>query len=159
MFDANQIKEGENIPVEGEIVISVPVVFGLKEHVSLQYAGKLTNVDGSFSLEGVASATLSAYCSRCLKTCHTPISFSFSENFVEKGSKLPDGCEIEYSDSNINIVPALERNLFNNIPMKFVCSETCGGICIRCGRDQSLGKCGCDVESDRAFAEILAKLK
>jgi len=159
VFDIRQIGEGENIPVEGEIAISVPVVFGLKGDVPLQYTGELTNMGSSFLLEGDANAVLSAHCNLCLKTCHTPITFSFSEDFVEKGSKLPDGWEIEYSDHVIDILPALERNLFNNIPMKFVCGETCGGICMRCGRDQNVEKCGCGDEPDGAFAEALAKFK
>ena len=159
VFDVRQIIEGEAIPVESEITITVPVVFGLKEAVVLKYTGELSKTNEGFLFEGEAEAVLSAHCNRCLKTCHTPVTFVFFEDFVEKGSKVLDGWELEYTNHIIDIKPALERNLFNNIPMKFVCADSCGGICPRCGMDQNLSICSCDNEPDGEFADLLSKFK
>ncbi|MCL2855026.1 MAG: DUF177 domain-containing protein [Defluviitaleaceae bacterium] len=159
MFDVRQISEGESVSVEGEVVIAVPVVFGLKEHATLSYQGHLTNMGESFSLEGRADTVLFAHCNRCLKTCATPVTFTFSEGFAEKGSVPSDGWDMEYENHTIHILPALERNLFNNIPMKFVCAEQCGGICPRCGRDQNLEKCGCEPELEGEFVKLFERFK
>ena len=159
MFDIRHISEGESIIVKGEVTISVPVVFGLKSDADVDYTGELSNTDEGFLLEGEASTVLSAHCNRCLRTCHTPITFTFSEIFVEKGVSSADGWELEYANHTIDIKPALERNLFNNIPMKFVCADSCGGICPRCGRDQNLHKCGCESDAFGELAELLARFK
>jgi len=159
VFDVRHINEGESIIVKGEVTIAVPVVFGLKSDADVDYTGELSNTDEGFLLEGEASTMLSAHCGRCLRTCHTPITFTFSEIFVEKGVSFADGWELEYTNHAIDIKPALERNLFNNIPMKFVCADNCGGICPRCGRDQNLQKCGCENDAFGEFAELLARLK
>ncbi|MCL2235681.1 MAG: DUF177 domain-containing protein [Defluviitaleaceae bacterium] len=159
MYDIRHVSEGESITVKGEVTIPVPVVFGLKSDADVEYTGELSNTNEGFLLEGEASTVLVAHCNRCLKTCRTPVTFTFSEIFVEKGVSSADGWELEYTNNEINIKPALERNLFNNIPMKFVCDDNCGGICPRCGRDQNLQKCGCENNSLGELAELLARFK
>lgn len=44
-----------------------------------------------------------------------------------------------------------------NLPMKVLCSESCKGICNRCGTNLNHGNCGCDTtELDPQMAKALA---
>ncbi|MCL2169256.1 MAG: DUF177 domain-containing protein [Defluviitaleaceae bacterium] len=159
MIDAKKIgKKGINIKESFDI--SIPKNFGAGERAVVDFAGRLFQVDKPhFILEGEGTSTLCAPCGLCLKNCETDVSFAVSENFVDESKD--DICEddIIFHNGVIGILPAISRNLFNNIPMRFVCNDDCQGLCSMCGHNQNLGNCDCAPPVRSEFAELIGKFQ
>jgi len=81
------------------------------------------------------------------------LAFHINENFVEV--EVATGDDIGFSDKTIDIFPAVQRNLFLNIPMKPMCSVDCAGLCPHCGKNLNEGECDCEGEINEQFRELL----
>jgi uncharacterized metal-binding protein YceD (DUF177 family) len=151
MFSTKKIGK-KGIEVRDGLDISIPPAFGAGETTIVEFSGRLSQIaPASYLLEGCANCLLETPCCRCLKTVETPVNFPILENFVEAGRVEPSEEDIVFSEEIINILPAIQRNLYNNIPMKFVCDEDCKGLCARCGTNLNFGECDCtEIRSEFA---------
>ena len=48
-----------------------------------------------------------------------------------------------FQGDEIDITEAVLKQIFLNLPMKFVCREDCQGFCPHCGINLNTGKCSC----------------
>lgn len=125
-------------------------------HVQLEVhnTGKLLLAHGTIDTE------LKAACGRCLEEFSYPLHLVYEDEWVyapqateeqQENALLFDRDEIELSERILEqIVLAL--------PMKFVCSPDCKGLCPECGANLNYGSCSCPKDKvDPRFAE-LAKL-
>lgn len=151
-------KIGKNgYDLKNEFDISVPKVFGVGRAV-VDFAGRIVRVDKPhYLLEGTASAVLEASCALCLKGCETNLEFEVVENFLKEGEVGLGEDEILFDDECINILPAIQRNLLANIPMRFVCNSNCKGLCAMCGENLNISKCSCVPEGRSEFAALIGK--
>lgn len=121
------------------------------------------------------SANVAARCSRCLSKFTFPVRLKFEEEYrraAETGTKAqrpgeadrPVGTEeiedetgtevfVFYGD-NIDFEEAVRQNLILALPMKFVCSETCKGLCPVCGKNLNEGECGCRRDEDDRWSPL-----
>jgi uncharacterized protein len=60
------------------------------------------------------------------------------------------------NSKNIDLSESVLSGLLMAIPAKFVCSESCKGLCPSCGADLNKADCACNNEH---FDERFAKLK
>jgi uncharacterized protein len=64
-----------------------------------------------------------------------------------------------YTGEVVNLENILREQVLLTLPLKPLCSETCQGICPRCGADLNRETCQCsEEESDSPFA-ILKNIK
>ena len=77
-------------------------------------------------------APLSLTCSRCSKTFVRPF---------EKAFQL--GYSIDLSEKVIFLDDNIREELILSYPHKFLCSQECRGLCLRCGTDLNEEKCRC----------------
>jgi uncharacterized protein len=155
VYDTRKIGKGHSATVKESFDIPIPSDFGVDEVAFVDFEGRLTNAIEIFMLEGECRATLSSVCSRCLKPCKTKLDFHVAENFVEKEKEdLAEYEDIIFSDYEIKIMPVVAQNLYNAVPMKFVCSENCQGLCPICGNNQNKASCQCQQEPTGPFAEL-----
>jgi uncharacterized protein len=64
-----------------------------------------------------------------------------------------------YTGDVIELKNTIQEQVVLGIPMQFVCSDTCKGLCPGCGVNRNRESCSCDtVVSHPAFA-ALKKLK
>jgi uncharacterized metal-binding protein YceD (DUF177 family) len=155
-YDTKKIGK-KGIGLSEDLDISIPRAFGAGEATVVSFTGRLTHVaQTSYVLEGQANCLLETPCCRCLKTVETPVSFAVLENFLEAGKGEPSDEDIIFSDDIISILPAIQRNLYNNIPMKFVCSDDCKGLSACCGINLNYGECEC-TEIREEFAALFGK--
>jgi uncharacterized protein len=159
MYCIREVAKERCVPVKEKLKVLVPLAFGVGEEVFVEFAGTLTNVDGSFKLAGSACVILDAACCRCLLACETPLEFDVEERFVKEGAEVKCVDDIVFKDEKIDLLPALEKNLLSNIPMKFLCNEGCKGLCALCGNDLNHVACDCEEEPHGVFAELLDKMK
>ena len=107
-------------------------------------------INGNFKVK------ISAVCHRCLKK----FSFTFDDTFYEVlfEDELVSGEDDFYTDGKINLIPFIKEHFLLKLPIKFLCSEKCPGLCPQCGQDLSLKECTCEKETIDPRLEVLKTL-
>ncbi len=122
---------------------------------------------------GRLSGELTAVCSRCVGPAKVALDSSFELLFLPQGGRQPEGEGedelddalevVRYSDDVIDLGESLREELLLAIPIAPLCSESCKGLCPRCGKDLNEGPCGCPEapRDDRwaALRELKSSLK
>jgi len=153
MIDVRKIQPNESVPVEATVEVAMPQGFGAVD-TSVAVKGRLIGRRDSFILDAEASCRLEMTCCRCLRSVKQQLSFHITENFVE--TETPIGEDIGFSDKAIDILPAVQRNLFLSIPMKSLCDEDCAGLCKQCGANLNDNECKCEGEIvNEQFRDLL----
>jgi len=90
-------------------------------------------------------------CGRCLERFETTLDIPFSYiitrlHIQEKEHELsPDELEQSFLHGDeIDIAQIIEEQVALALPMQPLCSETCRGLCPKCGRDLNTHQCECD---------------
>ena len=147
IIDISQVLkgEGESLDFDGEVLIENFSFGGNSIEFSkpVSVSGRFKNLGDVIFLKGKAKASLNAVCGRCLRNFPKIIEFSLEHKF----SKQPDSDEIsEFFGNEIFIDDVLCRELCINLPISFLCSEDCKGLCPICGKDLNEGKCSCETD-------------
>ncbi len=129
-----------------------------------QFELVLTNVGGSaIDVEGQVQVALKVPCSRCLQDFILSLNVPFSETYYEKNQPAHSGKTEEwvvYSGDYIDITPEVLKTVLINLPMRFICSEQCRGLCPICGMDLNIKQCNCVQEDlDPRLAKLQELLK
>ena len=152
MIDIRKIRPGESVAVEEKIAIHIPPGFGVAGGSVVVVAGRLANMGKTFAFEGNGKCRVSAECALCLEPVAVELVYLINESFAEAEAATDE--EISFSDKMIDLLPAIERNLFTNIPMKVVCSRSCAGLCLKCGKNLNDGECDCKTEGNEHFQQL-----
>jgi len=153
MIDTRKIQTNESVAIDTTVEIVMPKGFGARD-TAVAVAGRLKKVGEGFALEAQGSCCLQMACSRCLRPVDIDLPFHISESFAEE--EAATGEEIGFSDFTIDILPAVQRNLFLNIPMKPLCAVDCAGLCKQCGMNFNDGDCDCKGEIvNEQFQQLL----
>ncbi len=120
-------------------------------------------------MEGEIKTVISLNCDRCLESYSQQLDEEFRvdiELFFPDQEKALE--EHHCSDSEmdtifidipvIDVFDILTEQMFLLLPQKRLCSESCKGICHRCGENLNQADCRCRDEHSSPFA-ILASLK
>jgi uncharacterized protein len=111
---------------------------------------------GEIRVEGKLSVTMQATCDRCLETAMFPIENRFDLVYVPAddtnagGEAEIDqaGIEVGYYEGNgLPLNDALREVVLLALPMQFVCSEACKGICPVCGQNRNQHECACQSQT------------
>ncbi len=126
----------------------------------------MTRTGNRYLLEGQISAVLRSDCSRCLEPFDLKIDTEFS--FVlQRGGDIPEGVEeedfkllSEAEEYDYDLFPRVRETLLLEMPIKYLCSEDCAGICPGCGADLNKGACSCgEKEGDPRWDALKKMLK
>lgn len=105
-------------------------------HISLQFV-----YDGNkITVFGTANIEIKGLCDRCLQETTSKICFDFKENFFEP-ENLPDEDAYEIDRNFVDLTEPMNNFLEMNMPMKFLCSENCKGLCKICGHNLNESDC------------------
>jgi uncharacterized protein len=105
-----------------------------------------------FTFQAKVSALLEAECARCLKLFQHPlrseIKFVIDQTDIAGGADFQDDDYIFLSKAipAYGLVPRIKEALILNLPMRFLCSPECKGLCPHCGKDLNLQTCNCKKE-------------
>jgi uncharacterized protein len=122
LFLEEEIKPAE-LELETELI---------KFRSNLKIKAQVSRVIDAFIVELNMSAVLFAGCSRCLDE------FEWEFNKDVRFSYPIDG-----SVSFIDLNPDIREDLMLDYPIKPLCSISCKGLCLKCGKNKNEGGCNC----------------
>jgi uncharacterized protein len=125
--------------------------------------------DAQVALTGRVTADLLLVCDRCLGSFDFTVNNEFQllfevESAESRRIKALDA-RIDDLDSEVLDEPVIDlddvvrQQVYLALPMKNLCSETCRGVCARCGTNLNLAACGCAEEGKGSPFAVLARLK
>lgn len=153
--------EGASLPVSVEISFDV-IEFNGQEFsfaAPMKVEGNIRNAGGNLYLEADVQALVRTGCARCLKELEVDFAFAVDEVFSQEE---PDGDSefLPIVSNTVDIKSAVEENFCTSVPIVFLCSEDCKGLCHSCGKDLNEGPCDCEKdEIDPRLAGLKAFLK
>jgi len=116
---------------------------------------------------GQVQSAVRLSCSRCLAEYDLPISSAFTIFYTESAGETLDE-EVELSDhelisvpyqgDEIQVDPEIAEQVMMEVPFKPLCSESCLGLCSKCGAELNLGECGCDRSEVNLKMSALQKI-
>jgi uncharacterized protein len=125
----------------------------------------LHNSLGEIRIKGSLKVAVEAPCDRCLETASVPVERDFDLRYFP-AEQLSVGGEdavdeeasdvAYYEGGRLELNDILREVVLLALPMRFVCSETCKGICPICGQSRNLQDCRCET---RSVDERWSKLK
>lgn len=135
-----------SIEAEGEV--KIPLIHYNREDITVNAPIKvkalITNTGDNLQITGHIQADMILKCSRCLKD----FNHVFNTDFEEEISNKVDTEDIIYFEGDtVDLTDIVVNNLLLALPMKFLCSEECKGLCPCCGRDINSSKCDCTDEN------------
>ena len=111
-----------------------------------------------FEVQGAFQTRVRLTCSRCLKDFDTAFKSEFELTYTKElasitQTSVEEDVELRVADigllyfrgEEINLRDGIQEQVVLAFPQRFVCAETCKGLCTRCGADLNQGECGCKV--------------
>ena len=127
----------------------------------VEIAGEIKQDANGFALiEYAICAVFTAECARC--GCETPKTTEFSgvkylAGKTEGKEENDDYYTLEQADI-IDLREFLAEFLALEVPIRYLCSEDCKGLCQSCGKDLNAGECGCPKQGKNPAFKILDNL-
>jgi uncharacterized protein len=120
-------------------------------------------VSGSFEVRGTV------LCVRCAEPFAVDLGSSIRLTYLpererptaEPGEVSMPLAEVDvsyYQDDRLELLPLLEEQVLLALPMRFLCSPSCRGLCPDCGRNRNLGGCTCPAPGTDPRLEVLRTL-
>ena len=137
---------GQEYPFTADAQIEEMEVFGdpvLFTDVAVE--GIFVGTGETVSIDATATATVTSRCARCLDEVSMPITAEIHAEFTrEPDPEDPD--QYCFEASELELTDAIKDALLLELPMRFVCSEDCKGLCSQCGTNLNTGTCSCQKE-------------
>jgi len=110
-------------------------------HVKLQ----VNNTNKVMLVYGNIQTELKATCGRCLETYVYPFSLSFQDKWVFRAQATEDLLEtaLLLDKDEVDVKERIFEQIVIALPMKFICSTECQGLCPTCGANRNLTPCHC----------------
>jgi len=120
---------------------------------------KTENVGKSLLVNGKISSVIAVICSRCLKEFSYNLEIAFEDEWVpaEFASEAEDDGILVFEKDEFPIDDRIVEHMLLQLPFKFLCSEDCRGLCLKCGADRNVNPCACSTEDIDPRLEILSK--
>lgn len=153
------VSDNSSLPIEYSLDMSdveFSGFFPLSEPV--KFDGTVSNKTSLVELDATIRYSYNAPCDRCGIA-------TVKEHKICVKKSLAPAIEGEDSDS-ILLVPDMKLDLDEfiyaevivSLPMKHLCSETCKGICAKCGKNLNDGECDCPKKEIDPRLSALAEL-
>lgn len=133
---------------------------------TVRVQGTLRHVGDEYLFTGTVSGTYEHPCDRCLDEVslpfEVPVLWSFraggaaEEPFAEitdEELELEELSAFGFEGTAIQLGPQVWEELVLNAPLKYLCSETCAGLCPRCGANLNRDTCTCPKDTEEETME------
>lgn len=106
--------------------------------------------------KGTYEIYVDAVCDRCGESYECNMSNDdISETFINGSIQGDEELYHSYINSKVDFEPVIRQYLVLNMPMKFLCSDDCKGICHKCGKNLNKEQCTCEKTNEFSpFADL-----
>jgi uncharacterized protein len=145
-IDLGSVKDRWDFTFHG--VFGIPDQEGNERNFSATVRGRVTRMGSRMLLNASVSGTMSVECSRCVDTFDMPletdVTIVFHRGQVPRDVDEDDLVLLTDSDeSGYDILPRVREAVILELPIRFLCSEDCKGLCPQCGANLNRGPCDC----------------
>jgi uncharacterized protein len=139
----------------------------LQQATPLHAAGTaelLPHSDGEVRILGRYKVEMAFQCDRCLADTQIPVEAGF-DLFYRPASAIARAEEVEiaageteigfYENGGLELDDILREQVLLALPLQWVCSENCKGICPVCGQNRNEAACDCKAQSGAAHWHAL----
>jgi uncharacterized protein len=127
--------------------------FSAPVHVQLQ----VTNTNKAVMVNGIIETELKVVCGRCLEPFNYPLNLPYQDEWFFASQATEELLENAFllEKDDIDIGERIFEQIVLSLPMKFICSDECQGLCLTCGANLNLTSCSCKEEIiDPRFAAL-----
>ena len=129
----------------------------------------LLNTCENISITGTAEIDLSPSCDRCLETFAQHLTIPLQVNLApapdidrdEDGASATPEEDINFSfyhGDEFDLGAIVREMILLEVPIKYLCTDTCKGLCPRCGQNLNLATCSCTPHPADPRLAVLKKL-
>lgn len=106
-----------------------------------------SNVEkGKALVAGRVKLSLEAFCDRCLAEVPLTMELEFSRVVTASGAEDEEADDLGFmEDCHLDTEAFMHNEILVNWPAKILCRDDCKGLCLKCGQNLNVGKCGCDT--------------
>ncbi len=97
-------------------------------------------------------------CDRCFSPSDRNMSLEFEHNLVTSLSGDSNDDYIEVPDYLLDLDELTTTDILLELPLKYLCSDDCKGLCQNCGANLNDGDCDCDKKTVDSRLEVLKQL-
>lgn len=128
---------------------------------------RLEKVGPEVLVKGEVGSRVELQCSRCLKNFPKDIAANLNVMYrpleelegEDKHEVKEDELDIGfYRNDELDLQELMTEQVILSVPMKPLCSESCRGICPKCGADLNVSECGCEAKEPDPRLAVLKKL-
>ncbi|MGI6552224.1 MAG: YceD family protein [Bacillota bacterium] len=124
---------------------------------------KLERIEEGFFVRGMLKTVLSSRCSRCLMPVNYPVQGEFEGEFILGSQAAPDQEEEDFpgqffTGDVLDLKGLIYETIYLHLPMQFLCSPKCRGLCPHCGNNLNFRNCSCQEEQVDPRLEVLKDL-
>ncbi len=124
-------------------------------------SGSVQDMAGYMTLTLRASIPYQSMCARCLIAVNGTFEVDLTRDVAQK-EQLQDEEEQEryalIEKRKLDLENVISQELLLSFPSKFLCKETCRGLCVRCGKDLNEGPCDCETKEVDPRLDVFRKL-
>lgn len=158
-------------PFRWQVRLEIPAETVDQDHLlqlgPLDWSGSVAKADSGFLLEAELGYEQVVACSRCLEPVTDKVDASIRLRIVtepievteEEMELAVDDLEICYALEVLNLDEIVAEQLQLNLPARPLCSESCQGLCPRCGVNRNTEQCACGLDEIDPRFEALRGLK
>ena len=150
VLDVSQLIQNDGAVKELDLSISLDNMFfnGLDIVFTTPFKlkGMVKNIAGTLYLELNADVSFETQCARCLDTVSENLSFEIYEVFSKTPVENDDEVTVLES-GNIDLDDVLEKAVVGVLPISYLCSDDCKGLCPDCGCNLNHETCSCDIDN------------
>lgn len=119
--------------------------------------GHLENRAGIVTFSVKAEYDYHASCDRCAIEVTRSYCLPMNHLLVAALNQEDDDDFLLVQNMSLDVDELVLTDILLNLPMKFLCSENCKGLCMHCGKNLNEGLCGCRKPIDPRL-EVLKQL-
>ena len=120
---------------------------------------QVNNTSRAMLVRGTIDTELKATCGRCLELFVYPLSLNYEDEWIFRAQATEDLLEnaLLLDKDEIEINERIFEQIVLALPMKFICSAECQGLCPTCGVNRNLNPCHCGEDDVDPRLAALAK--
>jgi uncharacterized protein len=109
----------------------------------IKFKGSLYSDEEFIVLTGKLEVIILASCARCLEEVEDNMIIEIEDKFTDN-SNLDSEEDFDFiEDNQIDLENVFKVHIIEQLPIRYICSPNCLGLCSHCGKNLNKGLCGC----------------